>query len=52
MNRFTDLAIIALLKYKETNDANHLNEANRIIGMIKTELEAPDMSWKRENEAV
>jgi hypothetical protein len=51
MDKFTDIAIIHLLKFKATGNLNHLNEANRIIGMIKTELEAPDNSWRKE-EAV
>lgn len=48
MDKFTDIAIIHLLKFKSTNNINHLHEAQRIIGMIQTELEAPDDSWKKE----
>lgn len=48
MNRFADIAIIHLLKYKSTGNINHLNEAQRIIGMIQTEIEAPDNTWRRE----
>lgn len=46
MEKFTDIAIIHLLNYKNSGSINHLYEAERIIGMLKTEIENPDESWK------
>lgn len=49
MDKFTDIALIQLILFKESGNINHLNEAQLIIGMLKMELEAPDESWRKEN---
>lgn len=46
-HRFTNLAIISLIEYKDTGNIDLLNKAQQLIGYMQQESNQ-DQTWQRE----
>ena len=48
MDKFTNLAIIELIEFKKTGNAENIDKAKTLISMIHKEVTNPDETWRRD----